>query len=177
MSSCHFSVSPELIEMPNHKEIEGVRITPLRRIGTSKGEVLHVLKCSDSGYRGFGEAYFSKINTGEIKGWKKHRCVTLNIVVPVGEICFMICDARPDSSTQGCFQDVILSSDNYVRLTIPPKLWVAFEGRSAGENILLNVVDTEHDPSESVNVGLGEICNPWFPRAGIRKKPDGEGDS
>ena len=34
----------------------------LKIIKNDKGDILHGLKSSDSNYKGFGEAYFSKIN-------------------------------------------------------------------------------------------------------------------
>ena len=64
-------------------------LTPLRIIGVKGGDVLHAMKDTDDGFSGFGEAYFSSIEKGCIKGWKKHTNMTLNIVVPVGVIKFV----------------------------------------------------------------------------------------
>ena len=50
--------------------MDGIILTPLKQIRTSKGSVLHAMKKGDEGYAGFGEAYFSTINKGDIKGWK-----------------------------------------------------------------------------------------------------------
>ena len=49
--------------------IEGVIHTPLSRIFHPKGDILHGMKKSDEGFTGFGEAYFTIIKNGEIKGW------------------------------------------------------------------------------------------------------------
>ena len=49
--------------------IEGVILTPLKKIHHPKGDVLHGLKKSDAEYSSFGEAYFSTINNGEIRIW------------------------------------------------------------------------------------------------------------
>lgn len=128
--------------------IDGVLVTPLKQIFHPKGDVWHALKNSDTGFCGFGEAYFSTIYYQDIKIWKKHLRMTLNFVVPVGKIRIIVYDDRFDSKTRGNFYDITLSSDNYKRITIPPDLWVAFSGVGEGLNLLLNVANLEHDPGE-----------------------------
>ena len=44
-----------------------ILITPLRRIETTGGDVLHAMKHSDEGSAGFGEAYFSWVSGGAVK--------------------------------------------------------------------------------------------------------------
>ena len=61
--------------------IGGVILTPLKIIDVEGGDVLHGMKKSDTGYMGFGEAYFSMIKPGVIKAWKRHQKMTLNILV------------------------------------------------------------------------------------------------
>lgn len=128
--------------------IDGVILTPLKQIFHPKGDVWHAMKCHDQGFFGFGEAYFSTIHCGDIKPWKKHLRMTLNFVIPVGKIRFVIYDDREESRTKGHFLDVTLSHENYQRVTIPPGLWVAFSGVDEGLNLLLNIADLEHDPAE-----------------------------
>ena len=72
--------------------VKDVSITPLRIINTEGGDILHGLKMHENDYQGFGEAYFSIIESGAIKAWKRHRRMTLNIIVPVGAIKFVIYD-------------------------------------------------------------------------------------
>ena len=121
--------------------IKDVSITPLKTINTEGGDILHGLKMDENDYQGFGEAYFSIIESGAIKAWKRHRRMTLNIIVPVGAIKFVIYDDRIESKTRGCFQSIKLSTDNYSRLNIPPMLWMGFQGCSKGLNMLLNVAN------------------------------------
>ena len=68
--------------------IDGVLVSPLNIIDVQGGDVLHGMKCSDSSYFGFGEAYFSTIDSYAIKAWKLHKQMTLNLVVPIGKIKF-----------------------------------------------------------------------------------------
>ena len=53
--------------------MDKIILSPLNQIYNSKGSIFHVIKKSDDQFNGFGEAYFSFINKGEIKGWKKHK--------------------------------------------------------------------------------------------------------
>lgn len=128
--------------------IEGVEMMPLRQIPAPGGDVLHALKATDAGFAGFGEAYFSTIDSRVVKAWKRHREMTLNLVVPVGAIRFVIHDDRDGSPTRGVFDQVVLSRSNYCRLTIPPMLWMGFQGVAKSESILLNVASIPHDPDE-----------------------------
>lgn len=127
--------------------IKGCKLTPLRIIPGEKGDVMHALKASDEGFSAFGEAYFSTVKNGETKGWKRHFRMTLNVVVPVGKIRFHLHDDRPSSITYGAEEEVTLSIENYQRLTIPPSVWFAFKGLEE-YNLLLNIADMPHDPSE-----------------------------
>jgi dTDP-4-dehydrorhamnose 3,5-epimerase len=141
--------------------MDGVNLYPLKKIKHPKGDIYHALRYSDPGFNGFGEAYFSSVKYGEIKGWKKHSEMHLSIVVPVGEIEFVIHDNRKDSQTRGDFYRVKLSSHNYKRLNVSPDLWVAFRGKGEGVNMLLNIASIEHDPNESANMTLNEIVYEW----------------
>ena len=40
-------------------KINNVVLSPLKIIDNPKGDILHGVKCSDIGFGGFGEAYFS----------------------------------------------------------------------------------------------------------------------
>ena len=123
-------------------------MTSLKQIYHPKGDLFHGMKKCDPGFSGFGEAYFSTIYAGEIKPWKKHVRMTLNLIVPVGKIRFVMYDDRTESATQGETLDVEIGSENYKRLTIPPGVWMAFEGIGEELNLLLNIADIEHDPEE-----------------------------
>lgn len=133
--------------------MDGVILTPLKKILHLDGDIFHAMKASDKSYFGFGEAYFSSVNQDKIKGWKKHTEMTLNLIVAVGKIQFVVYDNKS-------FFSIILSKDNYQRLTVAPGLWVAFKGLSM-ENILLNLSNIEHNPNESINVDLNHFHFDW----------------
>ena len=133
--------------------MDGVTLTPLKQITHPKGDIFHAMKASDDGFSGFGEAYFSTVNQGEVKGWKKHTEMTLNLVVVTGEIKFVVYD---DNS----FYSVKLSKNNYQRLTVESGLWLAFRGISV-ENMLLNLASIEHNTNESKNVDMCGFNYDW----------------
>ncbi len=135
--------------------MDGVILTPLKRIYNPKGDILHAMKLSDHGYDGFGEAYFSSVHQSNIKGWKKHLKMTLNLVVPQGSIEFVIYNEYTQE-----FMTIELSEKNYQRLTIKPGLWLAFKGIETN-NILLNLASIEHDSNEAVNLNLEDIKYEW----------------
>ena len=142
--------------------IDGLVVTTLKQIFHPSGSVYHGIKRSDPGFMGFEEAYFSTIKFTEIKAWKKHTKMTLNLMVPVGEIRFVIYDDRDDSRTKGGYLEIILSLDNYRRITIPPGVWVGFQGVGEDLNLLLNVANMEHDPTEITRLKKDEIEYNWI---------------
>ncbi len=135
-------------------KIEGVVVTPLKIIEAPTGDIYHVLKNHDKSFSTFGEAYFSSVGEQEIKGWKKHKKMTLNIVVPVGEIRFVLYDNRPESLTSGRFLSLNISKSNYCRLTVPPGIWMGFQGIGKEINLLLNIASIPHDPEEADNLPI-----------------------
>lgn len=135
--------------------MDGIILTPLKQIHNPKGDIFHAMKKSDDGFDGFGEAYFSTIHKDDTKGWKKHIRMTLNLVVPMGAIKFVIYDEESKE-----FFSVVLSHENYQRLTVKAGLWLAFQG-VGDNNMLLNLASIEHNPSEAINIGLSEIKYEW----------------
>ena len=139
--------------------IKDLIMTNLDVIDTPGGNVMHVMKKTSPGYLGFGESYFSIVDKGSIKAWKRHKQMTLNIVVPVGKIKFVVFDDRKASNVR--FQEVIISRDNYCRLTVPPMVWIGFQSLSDNESILLNIANIEHDSGEVDRLEIDKIEYDW----------------
>ena len=141
----------------------GIQLNPLKCISTDKGDILRGMKKSDDGFKDFGEAYFSCILPGSAKGWKCHKKMTLNFVVPVGSIKFAIFNSdqngKPDHLSGAI--EFILGRDDYSRLTIPPGLWVGFFGLGGDESMLLNIASHEHDPMEADNIDISSFDYKW----------------
>ena len=130
--------------------IEGIDLYPLKHIEVLNGDIYHALKSTDIGYVGFGEAYFSQIESGKIKGWKRHNKLVINIVVIVGSIKFVFYDDRSGSLSKGKDQEIILSpSTNYQRLVVAPGLWMAFGGMGNTTSMLMDIIPEPHDINEA----------------------------
>lgn len=141
--------------------IDGITFTALDKIEADAGSVLHFIKNDDPGYIGFGEVYFSTVKKGAIKAWKMHKLMTLNLVVPVGEVFFVFVDQRKKSKTNGEIYKVRLSSNPYRRMTVPPGIWFGFMGLSSELNLLSNQADIVHDPNEVERKDLNAFQIDW----------------
>ena len=141
--------------------INGVIINETKKIRAEKGDIWHVLKKSDKGFSGFGEVYFSNINFNEIKGWNLHKRMTLNLIVPLGEVLFVLYDPRLDSTSKGIYNTFTISSEKYNRITIPPKIYLGFKGLSKPSSLVLNVASIEHDKNEIEKLELSSLEYDW----------------
>ena len=137
--------------------VEAVNIVPLKRIGVEGGDVMHAMKNSDPGYKGFGEAYFSWVACGYVKAWKLHTRMTLNLLVPVGEVRFVF--VSPDKPERYRVEDIGTSS--YSRITVPPGLWFGFQGLSESDSLVLNLANIIHDPAETVREKISFFPYKW----------------
>jgi len=142
------------------KQIEGILLSKQKIISLSDGDVLHGMKRDEPGYNGFGEAYFSNINPGSVKAWKRHREMTLNFLVPYGKIKFVLFDHLENLDTEN-FQIIELSRDNYFRLTIPPMIWIGFQGLGSKPSLLLNIANIPHNPNEVDHLECDDINYSW----------------
>lgn len=135
--------------------VNQILVTPLKRIQVPGGDVLCGMKYSDPGYVDFGEAYFSIVEAGFTKAWKKHLRMTLNIVVPFGSVLFAFVDEKSK------IREEVIGEMRYVRLTVPPGIWFGFKGLSFPNSVLLNVADIPHDPIEVERKTIDEIKYNW----------------
>jgi dTDP-4-dehydrorhamnose 3,5-epimerase len=147
--------------MSSALQIAGLLLTPLPVIQDERGAVLHMLRSDAPEYTRFGECYFSEVNPGAIKAWKRHRLQTQNLAVPIGRIRIVIYDALEDSRTRGRLELIELGRpDAYARLRIPPGLWYGFIGLGTTTALVANCADAPHDPLESEGLALPELGAP-----------------
>ena len=118
--------------------IDGVVVSPLRQIADERGKVMHMLRSDSPLFRGFGEIYFSQVHPGAVKAWHLHHEMTLNYAVVHGKIKFVLYDDRPESPTRGKIQEIFISPDNYVLVTVPPMIWNGFKGVGEESAIVAN---------------------------------------
>ena len=136
--------------------LNDILVTPLKRIPTSGGDVLHAMKYSDAGFTGFGEAYFSWVSSDAVKAWKRHMRMTMNLVVPLGLVRFVFWS--PDN---GAFREEVVGPERYMRLTVPPGIWFGFQGLADSQSLVLNLGSIAHDPNEVERLPQDHLQHVW----------------
>jgi dTDP-4-dehydrorhamnose 3,5-epimerase len=131
--------------------IAGVEITALRRIPDERGTIYHMLRSTDPHFIAFGEIYFTSIYRGVVKGWHRHRDMTLNYACISGRIKLVLYDDRQDSPTNGTLLERFLGPDDYSLVTIPSGVWSGFKGM-ADESLVANCATHPHDPSRTERI-------------------------
>ena len=135
--------------------LENIKIETLKRIPTEGGEVMHCLKSTDYAEFNFGEAYISRVDWGVIRGWKLHKNMTLNLVVPLGSVEFVFCEKSYINSYD--YRIEIIGNERYSRLSVPPNIWFAFRGLASPHSLILNQASIEHDPGEVSRLSIDAI--------------------
>tara|TARA_B100001250_G_scaffold402399_1_gene415494 strand:- start:431 stop:871 length:441 start_codon:yes stop_codon:yes gene_type:complete len=142
--------------------IDGVIVTKLKIIDDERGNILHMLRNDSKVFKNFGECYFSEVNPGHIKAWKKHVKQTQNITVPIGEILVVFYDERANSISQNEFFSIKISRPkNYVMITIPPNVWYGFKCLSTNKALIVNCSDMPHEKEESISVNYKNGIIPY----------------
>jgi len=143
--------------------IQGVSVRPLKVIADQRGAVLHMLRNDSPEFRSFGEMYFSEVNPGQVKAWKKHLRMTQHFSVPSGMLKLVIYDPREASPTSGNVMEIIIGRDSgcYQLVCIPPELWYGFSALGDSPALLANCADIPHDPTESVAIGIDALEIPY----------------
>lgn len=142
--------------------ISDVWVEPLRVISDSRGRIQHFMRKTDPIFIDFNvqEVYFSFIYPGAIKAWHRHKKMTLNYVVPVGNIKLVLYDQRANSPTAYELQEIYLGENcPYQLVRIPPMVWNGFmvvDGKTA---LVANITDFVHDPKEIERMSIGDFCN------------------
>jgi dTDP-4-dehydrorhamnose 3,5-epimerase len=139
--------------------LRNIIITPLQRIPTPGGDVLHGIRSVDETYVGFGECYFSNINHGQIKGWKRHTKMTMNLIVPRGMVQFVFFE--PGDLSGSNFRIETIGEGAYARLTVPPMIWFAFRGLNNPTSLVVNISNLLHDPLEVERKSLDDFSYDW----------------
>ena len=143
--------------------IDGVVITPLRKIPDERGVVLHMLRADAPHFLQFGEIYFSSVYPGAVKAWRRHRQLTLNYAVPIGMIKLVLFDDRRDSPTGGQLMELFIGENNYCLVTIPPLVWNGFKGIGDKLALVANCATLPHNDGESERVDpfVNDIPYDW----------------
>lgn len=128
--------------------IEGVQIKKLSQIHDERGKIMHMMRADTEGFISFGEIYFSGIYRDVIKAWHIHDEMWLNYAVPFGMIKFVLYDDRPHSKTQGEVQEIFMGPDNYLLVTVPPRVWNGFKCYGCDMALVANCSSIPHRSDE-----------------------------
>lgn len=141
--------------------IDGVVVTPLRQIFDERGKVMHMLREDSPIFSRFGEIYFSCTHPGVVKAWHLHKEMTLNYAVIYGEIKFVLFDDRPNSSTRGEVQELFISPENYLLVTVPPQIWNGFKSVGTQTAIVANCATLPHNKDEIERRSASDVSIPY----------------
>ena len=148
---------PGQYSAPTGNRIDGVVVTPLRRIPDERGTIFHMLKRTDPHFVQFGEIYFSSVYQGVVKGWHLNQKMVLNYACILGRVKLVLFDDREGSPTRGALMEIFLGPDSYSLVTIPTHVWNGFKGM-APESLIANCATEPHDMSQSVR--MDPFANP-----------------
>ena len=129
-----------------------ISLSKLDIIGSPKGDVYKILKRSSNNFNTFGEAYFSWINPKQEKGWKRHKKMQMNLVVPHGIVEFTFTENMEEKERY----IFTIGEGSYNLLTVKPNIWFKFKCISNYRALVLNLADIEHDPEESENMEINQ---------------------
>ncbi len=133
-----------------------IKKSKIKIIKNPMGDILKVINSKDKFYEGFGEAYFSIIKKNKIKGWKYHKKMISNLVVPSGKVKFVFYFPK-----NNYFHEEVIGIKDYNIITINPKIWFGFKGLNNGLNLILNFSNILHDDKEVLSRPLNEINYSW----------------
>lgn len=128
--------------------IEGVLITPLKKICDERGTIMHMLKCTDPHFERFGEIYFSTAYPGVIKGWHEHTKQVQFYAVIRGMIKLVLYDNRPSSPTYKELMEIFIGEYNYQLVRIPAGIINGYKTIGTETAIVANCATLPHQPDE-----------------------------
>lgn len=141
--------------------IKGVVTQPLLQFVDARGKVQHMMSLASPLFLRFGEIYFSTVNSGAVKAWKKHSRMTQHFATPVGKVRLVVFDNRPDSPTLGSLEIFEVGEDNYTLIRIPPLVWYGIKGLSERPSLMANFTDIPHAPEEQENADPSDSRIPY----------------
>ena len=141
--------------------IHDVVITELKQIHDARGKVMRMIDVESPTFVGFGSIYFSCVYPKKIKAWHLHKAMTLNYAVPVGRIRLVLYDSRINSPTYGELQEIIMGTESYCLVTVPPYIWNGFKGEGDKMSVVANCASIVHSDDEIVRIKLNDPSIPF----------------
>ena len=133
-----------------------IKIFSLQKVKNKKGEILKAFNKNNLNLNGIKEVYFSWVKNKNVKVWKYHKKMSLNIVVAYGRVKFVFYDEKRKR-----FFNITIGENNYKRLTVSPKIWFGFKGLNSPRSLILNCANQMHKKNEIVRKKINQIKFNW----------------
>jgi len=134
------------------KLIEGVTITPLKKITDERGMVWRMMRKTDPSFKKFGEIYFTTCYPGVVKAWHIHKKMTINDCCIHGMVKLVAYDCRSKSPTYGNLMEMFIGEHNYCIVQIPKGVANGYKAYGDKMAIMANCADMVHDPEELIYI-------------------------
>jgi len=135
--------------------VKDIKVYHLERIFNKKGDILKGMRNDSLGFTGFEEVYFTHIKYNNVKAWKKHKIMHMNLIVPVGNVLFVFVDES------GLLREEKIGESKYCRITVPSGIWFGFKGISITTALVMNFSNLKHADEEVERKNIDEICYDW----------------
>jgi dTDP-4-dehydrorhamnose 3,5-epimerase len=119
--------------------IDGVIVKKLTRHVDERGYLMEILRSDEELFQQFGQAYVSACFPGIVKAWHCHRLQFDHFCCLAGNLKVGLYDDRPDSSTCGQTQALVIGPLNPVLVRIPPLVWHGFTALVGETAVVLNL--------------------------------------
>lgn len=138
---------------PNHR----ARLVSLASVDAEGGEIIKAISTNSKEFQGFGEAYFSKLNQGIFRGWRRHDRSDSIVFIISGSASFHFV---PDSSK--CFTISLgICIEEKVCLQIPRGLLFGFIASSSRPVTIMNFSSVRHDQDEVARLPAEDHVCEW----------------
>lgn len=134
--------------------LDKIKILDSVKINHNKGDIFKIITKNDHGFDSFEEVYASSVKYNQVKAWKLHKKMTLNLVVLIGSVKFVFYDNNQ-------FLSYIIGEDNYKRIVVPPNIWFGFKGLSKSLNLVINVANLIHHDQEVLREDVNKFQYDW----------------
>ncbi|MBC8167265.1 MAG: dTDP-4-dehydrorhamnose 3,5-epimerase family protein [Bryobacteraceae bacterium] len=119
--------------------IDGVLITPLKKVVNPRGHLTEVQRADDQHFPGFGQAYVTMTNPGVVKAWYRHHKQIDQIALIKGSLLLVLFDSRGESSTSQALAEIRTSDDSPLLVQIPTGIWHGFQALGSESVLLLHL--------------------------------------
>ena len=136
-------------------DLKNINILMIKKFKNPKGNVLRGFRKNDKYLENSAEIYFSWINKKAIKGWKLHKKMSMNLVVPIGKVKFVFYDGKN-------FKTVIVGEKNYNRIFVPNNIFFLFQNLYKQKSLVVNNASIIHqNKNETITISLNKINYKW----------------